>query len=131
MASVKTATGETYDWPPASTYVQNPPYFQGMSKTPGKISNLENAKVLAILGDMVTTDHISPAGSFKETTPAGRYLTDHGVPPREFNSYGARRGNHEVMMRGTFANIRIKNEMLDDVEGGYTLGPDGSSSFDL
>ena len=126
--SVKTSTGETYDWPPASTYVQNPPYFQGMSKTPGKISNLENAKVLAILGDMVTTDHISPAGSFKETTPAGQYLTDHGVPPREFNSYGARRGNHEVMMRGTFANIRIKNEMLDDVEGGYTLGPDGSSS---
>ncbi|MGB4789643.1 MAG: aconitate hydratase AcnA, partial [Lentibacter algarum] len=126
--SVKTSTGETYDWPPASTYVQNPPYFQGMSKTPGKISNLENAKVLAILGDMVTTDHISPAGSFKETTPAGQYLTGHGVPPREFNSYGARRGNHEVMMRGTFANIRIKNEMLDDVEGGYTLGPDGTQA---
>ena len=126
--SVKTSTGETYDWPPASTYVQNPPYFQGMSKTPGKISNLENAKVLAVLGDMVTTDHISPAGSFKETTPAGQYLTDHGVPPREFNSYGARRGNHEVMMRGTFANIRIKNEMLDDVEGGYTLGPDGTQA---
>ena len=126
--SVKTSTGETYDWPPASTYVQNPPYFQGMSKTPGKISNLENAKVLAVLGDMVTTDHISPAGSFKETTPAGQYITDHGVPPREFNSYGARRGNHEVMMRGTFANIRIKNEMLDDVEGGYTLGPDGTQA---
>ena len=126
--AVKTSTGETYDWPPASTYVQNPPYFQGMSKTPGKISNLENAKVLAVLGDMVTTDHISPAGSFKETTPAGQYLTDHGVPPREFNSYGARRGNHEVMMRGTFANIRIKNEMLDDVEGGYTLGPDGTQA---
>jgi len=126
--SVKTSTGETYDWPPASTYVQNPPYFQGMSKTPGTIQNIENAKVLAILGDMVTTDHISPADSFKETTPAGRYLTDHGVPPREFNSYGARRGNHEVMMRGTFANIRIKNEMLDDVEGGYTLGPDGTQA---
>jgi len=126
--SVKTSTGETYDWPPASTYVQNPPYFQGMSKTPGTIQNIENAKLLAILGDMVTTDHISPAGSFKETTPAGRYLTDHGVPPREFNSYGARRGNHEVMMRGTFANIRIKNEMLDDVEGGYTLGPDGTQA---
>ena len=84
-----------------------------------------------ILGDMVTTDHISPAGSFKETTPAGQYLTDHGVPPREFNSYGARRGNHEVMMRGTFANIRIKNEMLDDVEGGYTLGPDGTQARSL
>ena len=126
--SVKTSTGETYDWPPASTYVQNPPYFQGMSKTPGTIQNIENAKVLAILGDMVTTDHNSPAGSFKETTPAGQYLTEHGVPPREFNSYGARRGNHEVMMRGTFANIRIKNEMLDDVEGGYTLGPDGTQA---
>ena len=126
--SVKISTGETYDWPPASTYVQNPPYFQGMSKTPDKISNLENAKMLAVLGDMVTTDHISPAGSFKETTPAGQYLTDHGVPPREFNSYGARRGNHEVMMRGTFANIRIKNEMLDDVEGGYTLGPYGAQA---
>ena len=99
-----------------------------MSKTPGTIQNIENAKVLAVLGDMVTTDHISPAGSFKETTPAGQYLTDHGVPPREFNSYGARRGNHEVMMRGTFANIRIKNEMLDDVEGGYTLGPDGTQA---
>ncbi len=126
--AVKTSTGETYDWPSASTYVQNPPYFKGMSKTPGTIQNIENAKVLAILGDMVTTDHISPAGSFKETTPAGQYLTGHGVPPREFNSYGARRGNHEVMMRGTFANIRIKNEMLDDVEGGYTLGPNGTKA---
>ena len=126
--AVKTSTGETYDWPSASTYVQNPPYFKDMSKTPGTIQNIENAKVLAVLGDMVTTDHISPAGSFKETTPAGQYLTGHGVPPREFNSYGARRGNHEVMMRGTFANIRIKNEMLDDVEGGYTLGPDGTQA---
>lgn len=130
--AVKTSAEETYDWPPASTYVQNPPYFQGMSKSPGTIRNIENAKVLAVLGDMVTTDHISPAGSFKETTPAGQYLKEHGVPLREFNSYGARRGNHEVMMRGTFANIRIKNEMLDNVEGGYTLGPDGkqTSIFD-
>jgi len=125
---VDTPDSETYDWPPASTYVQNPPYFQGMSKTPGTISNIEGAKVLAILGDMVTTDHISPAGSFKDTTPAGQYLLDHQVPVREFNSYGSRRGNHEVMMRGTFANIRIKNEMLDGVEGGYTLGPDGEQT---
>jgi aconitate hydratase len=86
------------------------------------------ARVLAVLGDMVTTDHISPAGSFKETTPAGKYLIERQVPVREFNSYGSRRGNHEVMMRGTFANIRIKNEMLDGVEGGYTLGPDGQQT---
>jgi aconitate hydratase len=123
---------ETYDWPATSTYIQNPPYFQGMGAEPGTISNIEGAKVLAILGDMITTDHISPAGSFKDTTPAGRYLTERQVPAREFNSYGSRRGNHEIMMRGTFANIRIKNEMLDGVEGGYTLGPDGqqTSIFD-
>ncbi|SHK75434.1 aconitate hydratase [Roseovarius marisflavi] len=129
---VETSEGETYDWPAQSTYVQNPPYFKGMSKDPGTISNIENARVLALLGDMVTTDHISPAGSFKEDTPAGKYLTERQVPVREFNSYGSRRGNHEVMMRGTFANIRIKNEMLDGVEGGYTKGPDGeqTSIFD-
>ncbi|MHA7886793.1 aconitate hydratase AcnA [Roseicyclus sp.] len=119
---------ETYDWPATSTYIQNPPYFQGMGAEPGTISNIEGAKVLAILGDMITTDHISPAGSFKDTTPAGRYLTERQVPVREFNSYGSRRGNHEIMMRGTFANIRIKNEMLDGVEGGYTLGPDGAQT---
>ncbi len=123
---VEVSGGETYDWPASSTYVQNPPYFQGMSKEKGSISNIESARVLAILGDMVTTDHISPAGSFKETTPAGKYLLERQVQPREFNSYGSRRGNHEVMMRGTFANIRIKNEMLDGVEGGYTKGPDGA-----
>jgi aconitate hydratase len=99
-----------------------------MSKEPGTISNIEGARVLALLGDMVTTDHISPAGSFKDTTPAGQYLIDRQVPVREFNSYGSRRGNHEVMMRGTFANIRIKNEMLDGVEGGYTKGPDGEQT---
>ena len=130
--SVETTDAKTYDWPPTSTYVQNPPYFQGMSPEPGVITNIENAKVLAVLGDMITTDHISPAGSFKETTPAGQYLVERQVPVREFNSYGSRRGNHEVMMRGTFANIRIKNEMLDGVEGGYTKGPDGeqTSIFD-
>ncbi|RLL71777.1 aconitate hydratase AcnA [Paenirhodobacter hankyongi] len=125
---VKTTEGETYDWPAESTYIQNPPYFRGMSKEPGVISNVKSARVLAVLGDMITTDHISPAGSFKPTTPAGKYLTERGVAPKDFNSYGSRRGNHEVMMRGTFANIRIKNEMLDGVEGGYTKGPNGEQT---
>ncbi len=130
--AVDVVDSETYNWPPQSTYVQNPPYFKGMSKDAGTIHNVKDAKVLAVLGDMVTTDHISPAGSFSESSPAGQYLTEHQVPVREFNSYGSRRGNHEVMMRGTFANIRIKNEMLDGVEGGYTNGPDGkqTSIFD-
>ena len=130
--AVETTTGETYDWPASSTYIANPPYFQGMGAEKGTIQNITGAKVLAVLGDMITTDHISPAGSFKPTTPAGKYLTERQVLPKDFNSYGSRRGNHEVMMRGTFANIRIKNEMLDGVEGGYTKGPDGqqTSIFD-
>ena len=135
--AVQVTDSETYDWPPTSTYIQNPPYFQGMARTPGTIQNITGARILALLGDMITTDHISPAGSFKASTPAGKYLTERQVPVSEFNSYGARRGNHEVMMRGTFANIRIKNEMLSNpdgtgVEGGYTLGPDGlqTSIFD-
>jgi aconitate hydratase len=129
---VKTTDQQTYDWPATSTYVQNPPYFQGITMDTKKIENIEGAKVLALLGDMITTDHISPAGSFKDTTPAGQYLIERQVPVREFNSYGARRGNHKIMMRGTFANIRIKNEMLDGVEGGYTKGQDGgqTSIFD-
>ncbi|TCM84741.1 aconitate hydratase AcnA [Rhodovulum steppense] len=126
--AVETTDSETYDWPAASTYVQNPPYFRGMATEPGVIADIAGARALAILGDMVTTDHISPAGSFKDSTPAGRYLVDRQVPVREFNSYGSRRGNHEVMMRGTFANIRIRNEMLQGVEGGYTLGPDGAQT---
>ncbi len=125
---VETTDQLTYDWPATSTYVQNPPYFQGITMDTKKIENLEGAKILALLGDMITTDHISPAGSFKDTTPAGQYLIDRQVPVREFNSYGSRRGNHEVMMRGTFANIRIKNEMLEGVEGGYTKGPDGAQT---
>ncbi|MCV2868350.1 aconitate hydratase AcnA [Defluviimonas sp. WL0002] len=125
---VKVTESETYDWPPTSTYIQNPPYFRGMSKEKGTISDISGARILALLGDMITTDHISPAGSFKPTTPAGQYLTERQVAPKDFNSYGSRRGNHEVMMRGTFANIRIKNEMLDGVEGGYTLGPDGKQT---
>ncbi|MEM1129034.1 MAG: aconitate hydratase AcnA [Pseudomonadota bacterium] len=126
--TVETTDSQTYDWPATSTYIQNPPYFQDMSTEPGVITNIEGARELLILGDMVTTDHISPAGAFKDTTPAGQYLVERQVPVREFNSYGSRRGNHEVMMRGTFANIRIKNEMLDSVEGGYTIGPDGEQT---
>ncbi|WBU53701.1 aconitate hydratase AcnA [Paracoccus sp. SCSIO 75233] len=125
---VEVTDSETYDWPPTSTYIQNPPYFQGMSREPGQIDDIKDARVLALLGDMITTDHISPAGSFKDTTPAGKYLTERQVAPKDFNSYGSRRGNHEIMMRGTFANIRIKNEMLDGVEGGYTKGPDGKET---
>ena len=126
--SVETTDSLTYHWPSTSTYVQNPPYFRGMTAEPGVISDLKGGRILALLGDMITTDHISPAGSFKGTTPAGKYLLDRQVPVAEFNSYGARRGNHEIMMRGTFANIRIKNEMLDGVEGGYTTGPDGAQA---
>jgi len=126
--AVEVSGSETYDWPVSSTYIQNPPYFQGMAAEKGTIKNVEGAKVLAILGDMVTTDHISPAGGFAQTTPAGQFLMERQVAPREFNSYGSRRGNHQIMMRGTFANIRIKNEMLDGVEGGYTKGPDGAQA---
>jgi aconitate hydratase len=125
---VEVTESETYAWPPTSTYVQNPPYFKDMGPDAGVISDIEGARVLAILGDSVTTDHISPAGSFKPIHPAGKYLAERQVAPSEFNSYGSRRGNHEVMMRGTFANIRIRNEMLDGVEGGYTLGPDGEQT---
>jgi aconitate hydratase len=114
------ANSETYSWDNTSTYVQNPPYFDGMSKTAGTISNIHGAKLMALFGDSITTDHISPAGSIKKDSPAGKYLMDNGVAPIDFNSYGSRRGNHEVMMRGTFANIRIKNELLDGVEGGFT-----------
>jgi len=126
--AVETTDSETYDWPAASTYIQNPPYFQGMSREPGTIEDIDGARILAVLGDMITTDHISPAGSFKPTSPAGRYLCERQVAPADFNSYGSRRGNHEVMMRGTFANIRIRNEMLDGVEGGFTKGPDGAET---
>jgi len=126
--SVETTDAETYDWPVSSTYIQNPPYFRGMSPEKGDIKPIIGARVLAILGDMITTDHISPAGSFKASSPAGKYLTERLVPVKDFNSYGSRRGNHEVMMRGTFANIRIRNEMLEGVEGGYTTGPDGQQT---
>jgi aconitate hydratase len=112
--------GATYAWPAASTYIANPPYFEGMSMTPMAPGDIVDARPLAVLGDSITTDHISPAGSIKADSPAGTYLTTHGVARGDFNSYGARRGNHDVMMRGTFANIRIKNKMVAGVEGGFT-----------
>jgi aconitate hydratase len=112
--------GDTYNWPANSTYIQNPPYFTGMTMTPKPLTDISGARALAVFGDSITTDHISPAGSIKLESPAGEYLGAHQVPRSEFNSYGARRGNHEVMMRGTFANIRIRNRMLDGVEGGMT-----------
>lgn len=113
-------SGDTYDWDAKSTYVANPPYFTHMGKTPEKVSDVKGARILALLGDSITTDHISPAGNIKKSSPAGAYLTGHGVDVADFNSYGARRGHHEVMMRGTFANIRIKNEMMGGAEGGLT-----------
>ncbi len=112
--------GDTFQWRAGSTYVANPPYFEGMDMTPAPIADITDAKVLALLGDSITTDHISPAGAIKQDSPAGEYLMSHQVAKQDFNSYGSRRGNHEVMMRGTFANIRIKNEMADGKEGGYT-----------
>ena len=118
--AIEVTGGATYAWPPKSTYIQNPPYFTGMTMTPTPPGDIENARALAVFGDSITTDHISPAGAIKPDSPAGRYLLEHGVSRAEFNSYGARRGNHEVMMRGTFANIRIRNRMLDNVEGGFT-----------
>jgi aconitate hydratase A / 2-methylisocitrate dehydratase len=124
--SLETPKGETFRWDPRSTYVKHPPYFENMSKSPTPIEDLRDARVLALLGDSVTTDHISPAGSIKTTSPAGLYLQSLGVKPEDFNSYGSRRGNHEVMMRGTFANIRLKNLLAPETEGGVTLHlPDG------
>ncbi|MFZ0159553.1 MAG: aconitate hydratase AcnA [Kineosporiaceae bacterium] len=115
-----TPTGDTFAWDADSTYVRKPPYFDGMGMEPAPVSDIAGARVLAKVGDSVTTDHISPAGSIKAGTPAAQYLTENGVAPRDFNSYGSRRGNHEVMIRGTFANIRLKNLLLDGVEGGFT-----------
>ena len=118
--SLETPTGKTFEWDAESTYVRKPPYFEGMTMEISPVTDIEGARVLLKLGDSVTTDHISPAGSFKSDTPAGKYLIENGVERKDFNSYGSRRGNHEVMIRGTFANIRIKNQLLDGVEGGFT-----------
>ena len=113
-------TGDTFEWDPDSTYVRKPPYFEGIQREPAPVMNISGARVLAKLGDSVTTDHISPAGAIKSDSPAGQYLAEHGVERREFNSYGSRRGNHEVMIRGTFANIRLRNQLAPETEGGFT-----------
>jgi aconitate hydratase len=120
-AAIKIPEGKLYAWDPKSTYVKNPPYFDGMTMTPAAVADIHGARALAILGDSVTTDHISPAGNISKTSPAARYLVEQGVQPADFNSYGARRGNHEVMMRGTFANIRLRNLMVPGVEGGVSV----------
>ncbi len=127
--AVETATGATFDWDPSSTYVLRPTFLQGLTKEPSPVTGVSGARVLAKLGDSVTTDHISPAGSIGSSTPAGLYLADHGVAPADFNSYGTRRGNHEVMVRGTFANVRLRNQLAPGTEGGYTLHlPDGEET---
>lgn len=131
---IEVSGGETYDWSDKSTYVQYPPYFEGMTMEPDAIEDIKSARILGLFSDSITTDHISPAGSFKADTPAGGYLTDRQVRPIDFNSYGSRRGNHEIMMRGTFANIRIKNQMLSDVEGGFSKhypSGDQASMYDV
>jgi aconitate hydratase len=131
--SLAVPKGETYAWEKDSTYIRRAPYFDDMKIAPPAIDNIKGARVLAVLGDSVTTDHISPAGSIKKDSPAGRYLTEHGVKPADFNSYGSRRGNHEVMVRGTFANVRLRNKMVPNLEGGFTRHlPDGAdmSIFD-
>ena len=113
--------GDRFEWAPTSTYVRQPPYFKGMSKeSPTSVDEIRGARVIAVLGDSVTTDHISPAGSIKKDSPAGRYLIAQGVTPADFNSYGSRRGNHEVLVRGTFANTRIRNRLAPGTEGGVT-----------
>lgn len=130
--NLETPTGSVFEWNEASTYVRKPPYFDGMTMETTPVADIAGARVLAKLGDSVTTDHISPAGSIKADSPAGQYLTEHGVERKDFNSYGSRRGNHEIMIRGTFANIRLKNQLLDGVEGGYTRDftqADGPQSF--
>jgi aconitate hydratase len=122
--------GETFSWDPQSTYVRHPPYFDGMQIGPSPVTDIRGARVLAVLGDSVTTDHISPAGAIKTDSPAGRYLTEHGVQRADFNSYGSRRGNHEVMIRGTFANIRLRNQLAPGTEGGVTLKlPEGEEMW--
>jgi aconitate hydratase len=120
-AHLESPAGKLFDWKADSTYVQNPPYFADMAAVPGGVQPITGARVLAMLGDSVTTDHISPAGAIKPDGPAGRYLIERGVKPADFNSYGSRRGNHEVMMRGTFANIRLRNRLAPGTEGGVTV----------
>jgi aconitate hydratase len=119
-------TGDRFEWEPDSTYIRNPPFFEQITMETSPVRDILGARVLALLGDSITTDHISPAGSIKKDSPAGKYLIAHGVDPKDFNSYGARRGNHEVMMRGTFANVRLRNQLAPGTEGGWTTyQPDG------
>ena len=118
--SLEVPTGDRFAWEADSTYIRNPPFFEGITLQPAPLNDITGARVLAVLGDSITTDHISPAGSIKKDSPAGKYLIAHGVQPADFNSYGARRGNHEVMMRGTFANIRLRNQLAPGTEGGWT-----------
>src|SRR6202789_163225 len=125
--SLPVPKGETYAWEKDSTYIRQAPYFDDMALEPSSVEDIKGARVLAVLGDSVTTDHISPAGSIKKDGPAGKYLIAHGVDPKDFNSYGARRGNHEVMVRGTFANVRLRNLLAPGTEGGVTrLLPEGA-----
>jgi aconitate hydratase len=119
--AISVPAGDAFAWDTGSTYVRKPPYFDGMEREPKALTDITGAKVLAVLGDSVTTDHISPAGSIKVDSPAGAYLKEHGVAPKDFNSYGSRRGNHEVMIRGTFANIRLRNQLAPGTEGGVTI----------
>jgi aconitate hydratase len=129
--AIPVPAGDAFTWDPASTYVRKPPYFEGMTREPQPLQDIVGAKVLALLGDSVTTDHISPAGSIKVDSPAGRYLQEHGVAPKDFNSYGSRRGNHEVMIRGTFANIRLRNQLAPGTEGGVTVKRNSSGDDQL
>src|SRR5262249_51753299 len=129
--SLKVPEGELYQWEGDSTYVRNPPYFEGMGAKPGDVQPITGARVLALLGDSITTDHISPAGSIKADGPAGKYLIEHGVKKAEFNSYGSRRGNHEVMVRGTFANVRLRNQLAPGTEGGVTRHLPGGEQMSI
>jgi aconitate hydratase len=129
--NMKTPKGDMFDWDPESTYIRRPPYFDAMADPKAPLPVFENLRALAVLGDSITTDHISPAGSFKKDVPAGQYLTSLGVAPQDYNGYGARRGNHEVMVRGTFANIRLKNQLVPGVEGGFTRHLPGGEQMSI
>jgi aconitate hydratase len=131
--SLQVPTGDRFEWEPDSTYIRNPPFFDGLTLQTTPLTDIRGARLLALLGDSITTDHISPAGSIKKDSPAGKYLMARGVDPKDFNSYGARRGNHEVMMRGTFANVRLRNQLAPGTEGGWTTyqpGGDVMAIFD-
>ena len=130
-AALPAPAGDLFAWEASSTYVKHPPYFEGMTPEPPPVADVKGARVLALLGDSITTDHISPAGSIKAQSPAGRYLVEHGVQPKDFNSYGSRRGNHEVMVRGTFANVRLKNLLAPGTEGGVTRHLPGGEQMSI